>query len=55
MIDPEGKILSGFGPFMGRKIAKGKGTNGKLLRHVGMNIFFAGTVTQTKKKMNELN
>lgn len=41
-------------PFMGRKIAKGKGTNGKLLRHVGMNIFFAGTVTEAKKKMNEL-
>ena len=41
-------------PFIGRKICKGRGGNGKLLRSVGMHIFFAGTIVEAKKKMNEL-
>jgi hypothetical protein len=42
-------------PFIGRKVAgKTRGNTGKLLRSVGMNVFFAGTVAAAKQKMNEL-
>lgn len=42
-------------PFIGRKVAgKTRGNTGKLLRSVGMNVFFAGTTAAAKQKMNEL-